>query len=711
MGFNNKSRSEIKQERISHIIWNLDGLRTLQNLHNEDESILANTTIISLVETWHTTTLRLPQALNSFKLVERFATREPNVTRGRAKGGLCILYNSQILELVNIVESSNYYIIIRLRNKNSKLIWAVACVYIQSNHENFELVITNLTRTLSDLEATYPETAVIIGGDFNSRTGNLGEFNNVLFENSLLNSARCALDPITDSSGKKLVEIMDEGNYLLLNGRSRGDFPGKHTFSNANGKSTIDLVFINSKASHYFSNLNVLPNADTTHLMVRSEFFNIQHIQCMHQQSNQPNYKLKWDANKKASYANQIKNEIYTGSADELCSTIVIKAASEKLGLLKDINKVNLNNKPWFDGDCSRARNVALAALSNAQKTGFNYYTRMEYINAKKRYAEIRNNKKGQYYLDLREVLFKVRNSKEFWSVVKIYRRNPTRLNMVKEDMWLLFYSEILPPRTVGITLFYDCEHPTLDKPITMSEITTAISSLATGKAPGPDGIPNEFIKNSPTELHELLLQQYNNILCEENPPVEWSESTTVMIHKKGNVELPVNYRPIALLNTQLKLFTQILQSRLILWSENNGILPESQGGLIKSRGCDDQIFTLSSLIQIHTRKNRQLFALFIDFERAFPSINHNKLWDKMFDLGVSGKISRILRKIYDTSYTRVRFQDNKLSSRIEMTEGLLQGEVLSPLLFSLYISDMADILQSSDSSGLKVAIHPESIF
>jgi hypothetical protein len=210
------------------------------------------------VETWHTTTLRLLQALNSFKLVERFATREPNVTRGRAKAGLCILYNSQILELVNAVESSNYYIIIRLRNKNSQLIWAVACVYIQSNHENFELVLTNLTRTLSDMkEASYPEAAVIRGGDFYSRTGHLGEFNNFLFENSLLNSARFALDPIADSSGKKLMEIMDEGNYLLLNGRSRGDSPGKHTFSNANGKSTIDLVFINSKASHPFNTYNI----------------------------------------------------------------------------------------------------------------------------------------------------------------------------------------------------------------------------------------------------------------------------------------------------------------------------------------------------------------------------------------------------------------------------------------------------------------------
>jgi hypothetical protein len=243
--------------------------------------------------------------------------------------------------------------------------------------------------------------------------------------------------------------------------------------------------------------------------------------------------------------------------------------------------------------------------LSNAQKTCFNYHTRIEYLNAKKRYTEIRKNKKDQYSLDLRVMFSMVRNSKGFWSVVKIYRRSPTSFNAVKEESWLQFYSGILPARIVGTTMLYDCEHPILDKEITFSELKVAISTVANGKAPGPDGIPNEFIKNGPNKLHELLLQLYNHILRSENPPDEWSESTTVMIHKKGDIELPVNYRPIALLNTQLKLFTQILQSRLVIWAEINGILPEAQAGFRKRRGCDDQIFTLNSLIQIHTRKNR----------------------------------------------------------------------------------------------------------
>jgi hypothetical protein len=156
----------------------------------------------------------------------------------------------------------------------------------------------------------YPDTPVIIGGDFNSRVGCLGELNKHLFENSLLIGTRRSSDSIIDSHGKKLIEIMDEANYVLLNGRSNGDYPGKHTFANANGKSTIDLVFINSKASHYFSDLKVLPNADTTHLVIQSQFDNSKNLQATQNQNKNPNYKLRWDVKRRDDYVNQIKYEL-----------------------------------------------------------------------------------------------------------------------------------------------------------------------------------------------------------------------------------------------------------------------------------------------------------------------------------------------------------------------------------------------------------------
>jgi hypothetical protein len=91
---------------------------------------------------------------------------------------------------------------------------------------------------------------------------------------------------------------------------------------------------------------------------------------------------------------------------------------------------------------------------------------------------------------------------------------------------------------------------------------------------------------------------------------------------------------------------------------------------------------------------------LFIDFARAFPSIPHDLLWGKLFRLGLSGKLIRILRSPYAHLSTQIRLPD-ALSSPIEITEGLAQGEVLSPLLFSLYISDIEELLQQFGVEGI----------
>lgn len=121
-----------------------------------------------------------------------------------------------------------------------------------------------------------------------------------------------------------------------------------------------------------------------------------------------------------------------------------------------------------------------------------------------------------------------------------------------------------------------------------------------------------------------------------EKAPTSWACSTTSMLYKKGDPTKPENYRPITLLNHILKIYTQIIHNRLYKWSEENGLLPESQAGFRKGRSCDDQIFCLNTAIQMNiSKKKGKLFTMFIDFARAFSSVPHEKLWDKLLWLGV----------------------------------------------------------------------------
>lgn len=141
----------------------------------------------------------------------------------------------------------------------------------------------------------------------------------------------------------------------------------------------------------------------------------------------------------------------------------------------------------------------------------------------------------------------------------------------------------------------------------------------------------NEFRKHLQISGKEWLVELFNNLNCLnvlvfENILQQWCASTTVMIFKKGDPASPNNYRPISIFNHLLKMFTQIIQSSLIKWADVNGLIPECQAGFRKGRSIEEKIFCLNSAIQInkHSQKRKgKLYALFIDFAKAFNSIPH----------------------------------------------------------------------------------------
>lgn len=156
-------------------------------------------------------------------------------------------------------------------------------------------------------------------------------------------------------------------------------------------------------------------------------------------------------------------------------------------------------------------------------------------------------------------------------------------------------------------------------------------SNCKNNKAPGPDQVPNEFFKALPTNWCNYLLALFNRVFEQEKVPREWAKAEMVTIYKKGDKADPSNYRGIALVNNITKIFPQTLKVRLERYLEKSGILPESQMGFRKGRGCNECIFALVSAIQLQLRLGqREVYAIFVDFRRAFDSIPHSRLWSKL---------------------------------------------------------------------------------
>jgi len=115
------------------------------------------------------------------------------------------------------------------------------------------------------------------------------------------------------------------------------------------------------------------------------------------------------------------------------------------------------------------------------------------------------------------------------------------------------------------------------------------VETLKTNKAPGPDGMVTELYKHHDEENIKNLAQLLNQMWTEEKVSTDFTQAEVVSIHKKGNAELPQNYRPISLLNTSYKLLTKIYQTRL-----SNAIdsqLHDTQFGFRKGRSTSEPLF------------------------------------------------------------------------------------------------------------------------
>ena len=141
-----------------------------------------------------------------------------------------------------------------------------------------------------------------------------------------------------------------------------------------------------------------------------------------------------------------------------------------------------------------------------------------------------------------------------------------------------------------------------LDEPITASEIRASVMNLKNGKSPGIDGIPAEFFKVACDKFLPFLEILFNKLYNKSYFPNDWSISIIIPIPKKGDKNIPDNYRGISLQPVISKIYTTILNKRLSDWSNENNIIGEEQAGYRKSYSTSDNLFCLQTIVTKYLR-------------------------------------------------------------------------------------------------------------
>ena len=225
-------------------------------------------------------------------------------------------------------------------------------------------------------------------------------------------------------------------------------------------------------------------------------------------------------------------------------------------------------------------------------------------------------------------------------------------------------------------------EEPLLDirtGQIAMAEIKRSLKSLMNGKAAGCDNIPPEAWKEGGMVSAKVLHSLLNKIWNEEDIPQDWKVGLLVKLPKKGYLCLCKNWRGILLLTVASKVLCKIILERMKDALDSR--LRDEQAGFRKERSCCDQIATLRITVEQSLEWNTGLYLVLVYFEKAFDSIDRERLWKILRHYGVPDKIVRMIRVFYDGFHARVLYE-GEMTGSFSMNTGVRQGCLISPLLF-----------------------------
>ena len=220
-------------------------------------------------------------------------------------------------------------------------------------------------------------------------------------------------------------------------------------------------------------------------------------------------------------------------------------------------------------------------------------------------------------------------------------------------------------------------------RPITRGEVIQVIQKLKNGKAPGPDNIPPEALKADPSTTANAITDLLQKIWDDEEVPHEWRTGYIVKLPKKGDLSDCQNWRGIQLLSLPSKIFTRLILERIR--AAVDAKLREEQAGFRAGRSCTDQIATLRIIIEQSLEWQSPLYINFVDFRKAFDTVDRATIWRILRHYGIPQKIVNLIRSLYENTTCHV-IHNSDLSQPFAVGTGVRQGCLLSPLIFSLVI-------------------------
>ena len=674
---------------------------------------------------------------------------------GRHSGGVTVLCKEELRSGVKISSCSEGFIWIKLDpiffNLNNPLF--ICATYIPPEYASRNANMkTNYFQVLTDSLVEYSNKGhILIAGDLNARQGKdiLSQQSEIKCIEHLLPSdlpslaLRSSSDHITNNYGRKLDNLCKTFNLVIANGRTPGDRLGNFTCHTNRGNSVVDYLISDQSLFQQISRLNILPPEFGSVHCPLSLILNCQFKKCNPTKKAPLPHppKLIWDANKLNSFNMLTSQPAFLNNFSNLktklensCTIVetdnTLKAMSDALydtasncfKLAKRLKRqYKPKPKPWFTPTCQAAKKRLhnLAKLLN--KSPKDPYIRGKFISVKKEYRNtLRQHKRNFETANLDQLQGLTSQPKQFWNLLKKINsgKDLGSSNLVQPDTWVDHFSSLnKKDPSLSHKNFDHCQRirreindlfrnnssrtpcPILDRLFTEAEVLYGIKRLKKGKASALDGISNDIIKASAHLIAPIVTLAFNNLITLSHFPIQWCTGLIIPLHKSGDTSDPNNFRGITLNSCLSKLFTLLLNDRLMTFCETNKLINDSQIGFRKGFRTSDHVFTLKTIIDQTFQKKKKLYTCFVDFRKAYDTVWRDGLFVKLLKGGVSTQFTRLIQDMYSRLQASVHLPSG-ISFPFPSTVGLKQGCNLSPILFNIFINNLSNIINNIDNDA-----------
>lgn len=741
----NISNSSTKfNKRLKILSWNIQSSKSALTNKFSDSSftnIMSGHDIICLQE------IRQAVKLPGFRSLCNLRPSEKNggvgfLYKNEFSGGIEHINNKKIIDVIicklkkSFFKLNNdlYIINVYITPSNSSI--------LKSTVDGRELM-RKVEDTVNDLQNIGD---VIICGDFNSRIsdhpGLIEHEHEKIIEHIPLPddytpdkfTSRCTQDRQTNTYGKDFLSLVINNRLTILNGRTLGDLAGAITCIRPNGCSVVDYFAISVPLNNLINCMEVLPFTQFSDHKPLSLSLSTSQLKLHESKSIEASYKIApsrfiFDSDSKIKFLDTQQDEQFIIQQNELmnmltklehdneiCENVteitdkytlyLQNMASNCFKTTKQSNKRKNKNNPWFNWQCRSAKRELNKACRATSKFPTSEFLRLNYYKTKKSYKSLIKKYKNNFFDKLNNDIEngKILNWQQF-KRLKSHKSDKIQFDSHDMNNFENFFNDLysdkhesIEPETKQNYLNRADEINTttassslLNDIISEDEVRHSISQLKSGKASSLDMISNEIIKSLDSNNVSLLTKLFN--ICLNFGTYPWNANIITPLHKKGCLDNPDNYRAIAVSSVLGKLFSTVLLDRFIKFRKYNCPDPPNQLGFTKGAQTYDHILTMQTIISKYKKLRKKVYAVFVDFKKAFDSVCRQALFYKLAENGITGKFYNVIKNMYANSYAHIKLSGH-LSNRFEIKKGTEQGHPLSPDFFKLYLSDLSPLLE-----------------